>query len=748
MKTKLITALILGSFVLAGCGGGGGPSQSSFDAELAARQAAEAEAAAVKMAFEEEAAAAKAAAQIAIAEAAAAATAAAEMTAAEAAAAAEIAAAAATAAAEVTAAEAAAAAEIAAAEALAAAIEEEAAAAKAAAQIAIAEAAAAATAAAEVTAAEAAAAAEIAAAEALAAAIEEEAAAAQISIGEAAAAATAEAAAAIAAAKAEAEVAAAEAIAAATAVIQQQADEDVAAAIAEAQQQADEDLAAAIAAIQQQADEDVAAATAVIQQQADEDLAAATAVIQQQADEDLAAAIAAAQQQATDDSAAAIAAAQQQAAEARRLAAVAQQEAAVAQQEANRAAARAAYEGMRASGSAATLAVVMPLKYGMAADLFPPDAVLAKTTSRTGRWGKTVGTGRNSSESNTVEIYSDVEAPKGVNFKDSTYNSGNSVVNAAGRVIGSVAINDDEHGDLVASGSFPRGSGSGRPEQVNLVDKGLAEDDYRLLRLDEDGMATDDALEKAMITRQQYNRYRLADQGSNVFRDPDDYDMRYNADVGGTLQGASGRFKCASDSLANACTVQNKGASFSFSVNDWTFTPSSGTTNVRVSDAEYMWFGWWAKYKDDGWTFEAKHGGVFPATVADDLTGTATYRGTAAGRYAVHQPAGGTSGAGSFTASARLEANFDSDTVSGQITGFSNDPGWEVTLKRGNISEASGRVGDRNTLGVTWSINGAPRDSGKWEAQFYSNLPGSESMGVCRTGSPALSRRIMVPWPG
>ena len=83
MKTKLIAALILGSFVLAGCGGSGGPSQSSLDTERDARLAAEAAAAAAKMAFEEEAAAAAAAAQIAIGEAAAAATAAAEMAAAE-----------------------------------------------------------------------------------------------------------------------------------------------------------------------------------------------------------------------------------------------------------------------------------------------------------------------------------------------------------------------------------------------------------------------------------------------------------------------------------------------------------------------------------------------------------------------------------------------------------------------------------------------------------------------------------------
>ena len=39
-----------------------------------------------------------------------------------------------------------------------------------------------------------------------------------------------------------------------------------------------------------------------------------------------------------------------------------------------------------------------------------------------------------------------------------------------------------------------------------------------------------------------------------------------------------------------------------------------------------------------------------------------------------------------------------------------------------------------NDGGVTWSINGAPQDSGKWEAQFYSNLPAAESTGVVPYG--------------
>ena len=82
----------------------------------------------------------------------------------------------------------------------------------------------------------------------------------------------------------------------------------------------------------------------------------------------------------------------------------------------------------------------------------------------------------------------------------------------------------------------------------------------------------------------------------------------------------------------------------------------------------------------------------------------------------------GDSSIGSFTASATLQADFDAatNTVSGTITGFSNDPSWSLALKRGDIS--GGNVGVAAD-GVTWTIDGVPDDSGAWEATFYSNLP-------------------------
>ena len=101
------------------------------------------------------------------------------------------------------------------------------------------------------------------------------------------------------------------------------------------------------------------------------------------------------------------------------------------------------------------------------------------------------------------------------------------------------------------------------------------------------------------------------------------------------------------------------------------------------------------------------------------------------GRYAVYvEPDTGDSGIGSFTASATLRADFDAspnNTVSGTITGFSNDPSWSLALKRGNIN--GGDVGNNGETvgdlgGVTWTIDGIPDDSGAWEAGFYSDLGG------------------------
>ena len=210
-----------------------------------------------------------------------------------------------------------------------------------------------------------------------------------------------------------------------------------------------------------------------------------------------------------------------------------------------------------------------------------------------------------------------------------------------------------------------------------------------------------------------------------------------------------------------SCTVQNTGGGFVFS-NLWRFVPSSGTVGVRVDDSEHMWFGWWARqtveheegnpevvHPTDDWAFEMGHGGN-AVTTFTGATGTATYQGQAARRYAVFEPATGESGHGSFTASARLEANFGDataeGTISGTIAGFSNDPDWSLALNRKTIDSGAVEAGtDGND--VTWSIDGVPDDSGTWEAGFYSNLP-TDTPGLAQVQPHGIAGTFAAQYDG
>ena len=248
-----------------------------------------------------------------------------------------------------------------------------------------------------------------------------------------------------------------------------------------------------------------------------------------------------------------------------------------------------------------------------------------------------------------------------------------------------------------------------------------------------------------------------------ALRDQDRYPLRWNYEAGGTLQGASGTFTCASATVpsTDTCTVQNRGTVFHFA-GDWRFRPSSATTPVSIPDANYMWFGWWGRetLTDGGaFAYTASHGcsltgatvdkaDCSPVTV-DNLAGvfgTATYRGTAVGQYAIYQPLGAQSGYGAFTATAELHANFDTDKVSGTIDEFSDHPDWVVTLKPGDINTTDGQTatvsiaddGDatNNNGPVSWSIGARAYDSdaSDWEATFYSNLPAADRTGVLPYG--------------
>ena len=467
----------------------------------------------------------------------------------------------------------------------------------------------------------------------------------------------------------------------------------------EARETADDDAAAA----KKKADDDAAAA----KKKADDDAAAA----KKKADDDAAAA----KKKADDDAAEAErlrleaeAARQTAEAERARLAAAAEERRKADAAER----ARTAISGDRTIGATATLAVGA-IEYGEPAPVTTPVGPFTTSTGRSGVWSTTSLTAIAEPTRDMIQIYSDVEAPASVPFKDSSYNQGgNPVVDNEGNIVYANGIDMAGDREDVASSSFPRSSGPAK--SFDYVYRGFAS------QTEKEQAITDCNAEAACIARNTNIRVRNTER----------YPEPYSVDVSGMLSGARGTFRCAAGDTITACKVENRGGSFFFA-GPWKYRPSSGTTTVSVPDAEYMWFGVWARQTvrlssppnqpTELWRFEANHGGN-EATSFDAATGSATYQGPAAGRYAVYEPDTGDSGIGSFTASATLHADFDSatNTVAGSITNFSNDPGWSLALKRKDI--ASGAVAAA-TDDVTWTIDGVPDDSGSWEAQFYNNLP-------------------------
>ena len=414
---------------------------------------------------------------------------------------------------------------------------------------------------------------------------------------------------------------------------------------------------------------------------------------------------------------------------------------------------------------------VNPLEYRKPADVTKPVGPFAKTMSSSGRWSITKLSDDREATRHTIEIYSDVEAPTRSAFRESALNTASVgsppgttsqvVIDGTNKVVGWVDIlnavaGDSKHSRIAASGSFPRDPGNAEP--FKLTDRLYTETGYDAAKAQDSTTAwdtyafdhpTDDtkdisagdgvvqpqeeeALAKHLgVSRAKLSQY-LAGKG---FRDTAVFPERYAYTTSGTLQGASGTYRCDGAAATATCTVQNRGGSFEFG-GDWDFIPSSGTVKIVVPDAQYMWFGWWAQQPveqtvqdvgcptnnecpTDIWAFQANHGGTTPVTNVAGATGSYTYKGPAAGRYAIYEPDTGDSSIGSFTASATLQASFDTDTVSGTITGFSNDSGWSLSLQESAIT--NGTAGDA-TDGVTWRIDGVPDDSGAWEGQFYNNL--------------------------
>ena len=231
----------------------------------------------------------------------------------------------------------------------------------------------------------------------------------------------------------------------------------------------------------------------------------------------------------------------------------------------------------------------------------------------------------------------------------------------------------------------------------------------------------------------------------------------------GTFDGVPGEYSCTT--MENCTATANSKGELTGLGGMWTFIPAylgedgeslmTGTDeaqatsreddlpvpNVAVPDTDYLHFGWWTKVDKDGdvafRTFSGGSGGL--NVIADDvaladLAGTATYKGPAAGRYAVKTFNSNSTldsiRHGEFTAAAVLTASFgggaiaadDHNSMSGTVTNFASQSddlsAWSVDLKKTKFTDltamfAAGEVGG--------GVGGSPVNYGKWNGQFFGN---------------------------
>ena len=217
--------------------------------------------------------------------------------------------------------------------------------------------------------------------------------------------------------------------------------------------------------------------------------------------------------------------------------------------------------------------------------------------------------------------------------------------------------------------------------------------------------------------------------------------------IPGSFHGVAGNYECV-PGTGNTCAAQVAASGFNLGGVDatnafgaanaaWTFKPSNPDAMVTsVPDTAYAVYGWWMHEAPNGTitanVFRALRGTPAQQTAAilvdvTNLQGTATYRGGAAGLYALKSSTGGTNDAGHFTADAELVANFTDDRITGTIDNFMGSDGmsrdWSVALKEHSVSNAGtfpATLGSATYDSTAWTIDGvAASDSGQWSGTFY-----------------------------
>ena len=238
--------------------------------------------------------------------------------------------------------------------------------------------------------------------------------------------------------------------------------------------------------------------------------------------------------------------------------------------------------------------------------------------------------------------------------------------------------------------------------------------------------------------------------GTEFFYLPSDNpSMATTINIPGSYHGVSGTYNCTPGTPADGCSAAvDTDGGFEFASGDtWTFVPSSAAARVTDSeDGDYASYGWWLHKTAFETAFNASAfvdevGDVSAATGLDDLSGTATYVGGAAGKYALSSTTGGTNDAGHFTARATLEADFNGtatteDAITGTLDMFYGADGmsrdWEVELMGSTISDA-GVIGAASD-GTAWTIGDAAADaSGSWSGALMNN--GDDNVPQVATGT-------------
>ena len=304
--------------------------------------------------------------------------------------------------------------------------------------------------------------------------------------------------------------------------------------------------------------------------------------------------------------------------------------------------------------------------------------------------------------------------------------------------------------DDVWSRAGLRGSETGSREHITLYTN--IEDPRRpfdsVYTLDEDNALTVDFATHSM---------RVQSSGFPLPNFDREYVNAEDLSFQGTFHGVAGTYECTTPpcmvSTANDGMISSTGGT-------WTFTPDSdqvGEIMIDLPDTDHLYFGWWLKEPDEAegsYAFRTFSGGTVPFAVGnkftsgnnDELLGTASYQGRAAGQYVTKDFSGGVlSGgtAGVFTATAMLTANFGGDDIAvndqfnirGSVTEFRDVErgraleGWSVTLNKVDLAPGSASFG--GTAGDTTTATlGGVTGTGTWAGAFFGNARADRKPGA------------------